>query len=325
MATLIIHRVNVTFNSNRLAQQFEASIRQHSWSDADGDLGHYPLTPVLRTLSGQDPDKQPSADLLEKFWYLESDGRKRLRIVRRTDNILQLHFVTPYGDHATFFKDLNLEKWGIQKLEGFFYDEFGAYSVGQFTRTQEQWTLDYLHEDDSINPNKDNNYFQRKFKVAQEQLLQGTTENVRLTYDTHTIGDYYGPSYRYAGSIPDDFVAKLVPTAEGDASWFVHDNDTEMFPDVEYTFSDFAFAVNLLPEKDRNTFQVRYSGRISVVLEREACRLLFKTVQRNGIQDLSFSFMYEGRELVPDDSPDLSFGGAPFTPFLNVQVQAVEG
>ena len=321
MATHIIHRVKLTFRSAQRAQELENCVRTHLWADADKDLGYYPLAEVFRTLLDHDAQNTTTS-----VWYLDVDRRKQLRIVMRTANILHVHFVTPYGAHAAFFKALNMEKWGIQTIEGYYYDEFGAYSVGTFTRTLDGWVEKSLHEDDVIAPNQDNNYFKRKFKQAADSLSQGSSTKVRLSYDTHTLGDRNGPIYTYKKPISADFISKMHPIMAQDASWYLYDEtEGELYPSVDYIFSDMAYAVNILPNRERGSFQVRYSGRISIVLARKECKILFDSVQRSGVQDLSFSFKLDGREIIPDDSPDLFFSSSFNTPLLNVEVESVEG
>ena len=128
MATKIIHRVNLRFKTVERASEFESCIRQHMWDDIQKDLGFYPLNPIFKTLLQGEQKENP--------WYLDPNKavRKQLRILQRIDSHVKFHFLTPFAAHADFFQDLDIEYWGIQSIEGYYYDEFGAYSVGTFSR-----------------------------------------------------------------------------------------------------------------------------------------------------------------------------------------------
>ena len=323
MATNIIHRVNLQFKTEESASKFESCIRQHMWDDIQKDLGFYPLNPIFKTLLQGEQKKEP--------WYLDPNkaDRKQLHILQRTKSHVKFHFCTPYAAHADFFEDIDVDVWGIQSIEGYYYDEFGAYTVGTFSRSAKGWHHDVLHQDDMINPDKNTNYFATMLSIARKEIQEGDSENVTLSYDVCTFGDRKGAIYKYSDPMESDFLHHVRPMVSDESSWQVNDEQTGEvhYPTVYYDCTDFACSVHLSRNVSQSdTMEVHYSGRISIEFPRSLCAQLLRDVEKKGWESLSFSFVIHGSTYEPhyEGGLPIRFSGCWSTPLTWVRVEPID-
>lgn len=162
MADLFIHRVSVYFSNAENTEAFAVLCQPKNGNP-----------PSLHDLYLQ----TMSAD------WSPNHRRGTLHIAQRiAENGLSLHYTTTDCDNTDFLQALDLEKFGITHLKGDYYHEYGAFEVGEFTRTLKEWKHNPIHL------RGEEKLFTLRHNQAKEALAS-LDENAqfKISFDTDTL------------------------------------------------------------------------------------------------------------------------------------------